>query len=74
MFDHVKHVKDWTTFACHAYNIKYCKVLTIAYCDMQFEDGITQTFFWENLNSVMTENKVSNVNFKGFMAVNAQAN
>ena len=33
-FDHVKHLNDWTTFACHMYDSKYCKVLTIACCDV----------------------------------------
>ena len=49
-------------------------VLTIACCDIQSEDGIAQTFFWENLNSVMLENEVSKVNFKDFMANSAQTN
>ena len=74
MFDHVKRLKDWTTLACHVYDSKYCKVLTIACYDIQFEDGVAQTLFWENLNSVMSENRVLNNNFKGFMADNAQAN
>ncbi len=74
MFDHVKRLKDWTTLACHVYDSKYCKVLTIACCDMQFEDGVAQTFLWENLNSFMLENKVSKVNFKGFMDDSAHAN
>jgi hypothetical protein len=74
MFDHVKCLKDWTTLACHVYNSKYCKVLTIACCDMQSEDGVAQTLFWENLNSVMLENGVSKVNFMGFMANSAQTN
>ena len=34
MFDHVKRLKDWTTLACHVYDSKYCKMLTIACCDM----------------------------------------
>src|ERR1700737_2135863 len=74
MFDHVKCLKGWTTLVCHVYDSKYCKVLTIACCDMQSEDGVAQTFFWKNLNSVMSENGVSKVNFKGFMADSAQAN
>ena len=41
---------------------------------MQSDDGITQTLFWENLNSVMSENEVSKVNFNNFMADNLQAN
>jgi hypothetical protein len=34
MFDHVKRVKEWTTMACHVYDAAYCKVMTIALCDM----------------------------------------
>jgi hypothetical protein len=60
--------------ACHVYDSRYCKVLTIACCDMQSEDGAAQILFWENLNAVMAENGVPNVNFKGFMADSAQAN
>jgi len=41
---------------------------------MQSEDGAAQTLFWENLNTVMAENGVLTVNFKGFMADSAQAN
>lgn len=74
MFDNVKRVKEWTTLACHVYDTTYCKVMTIACCDMQSEDAVAQTLFWENLNKVMAENGVPNVNFKGFMADSAQAN
>jgi hypothetical protein len=38
MFDHVKHVQDWMTFACHVYNQVYCKLMTISICDMQSKD------------------------------------
>ena len=61
MFDHVKRLKDMTTLACHMCDSKYCKVLTIACCDMQSKDGIVQTLFWENLKSVMLENRASKV-------------
>lgn len=73
MFDHIKRVKDWTTMACHVYDSKYCKVLTIACCDMQYEDGVAHTLIWDSLNVVMTNNGVTSVNFKGFMADSAQA-
>ena len=59
---------------CHVYENRYCKVLTIACCDMQSEDGAAQIFFWENLNFVIAENGVSNVKLKGFMADSDQAN
>ena len=45
MFDHVKRVKEWTTMACHVYNSLYCKVMTIAVCDMQSEDYTAQVLF-----------------------------
>ena len=34
MFDHVKHIKHWTTMAYHVYDSAYCRVMTIAVCDM----------------------------------------
>ena len=71
MFDHIKRLNDWTTLACHVYNSKYCKVLTIACFDMQFQDGTAHTFFWKNLNIVIAYNGVSVVNFKGIMVDNA---
>ena len=74
LFDHVNRLKDKTTLACHVYNSKNCKVLTIACCDLQYEDGVAQTFFWENLNSVMSENGVLKVYFKGIITYSAQAN
>jgi hypothetical protein len=39
IFDHVKRVKNWTTMACHVYDSAYCRVMTIAVCDMQSEDA-----------------------------------
>ena len=59
---------------CHVYDSRYCKVLTIACCDMQSEDGATQILFWKILNSIMAENSVPNIHFKEFMADKAQAN
>ena len=74
MFNHVKRLKHWTTSACHVYDSKYCKVLIIACCDMQSEDGVAQTLFWKNLNFVMSDNGMSKVNFKGFLVHSVQAN
>ena len=34
MFNHAKHVKKWTTMACHVYDFTYCSIMTIAVCDM----------------------------------------
>jgi hypothetical protein len=42
IFDHVKRVQEWTTMACHMYDAAYCKVMTIAVCDMQSEDTKVQ--------------------------------
>jgi hypothetical protein len=74
MFDHVKRVKEWTTMACHVYDAAYCKVMTIAVCDMQSEDTKVQCIMWRELNDLMAKNGVENTNFKGFMADSAQAN
>jgi hypothetical protein len=74
IFDHVKHVKEWTTMVCHVYNATYCKVMTIAVCDMQSEDTKVQCIMWRELNDFMTKNGVENTNFKGFMADSTQAN
>jgi hypothetical protein len=64
MFDLVKRVKDWTTMACHVYDATYCKVMTIALCDMQSEDMKVQCIMWRELNDLMAKNGVENTNFK----------
>ena len=46
--------------------------MTISTCDMQSEDCKAQILFWQNLNLVMESNGLETVNFKGFMADNAQ--
>lgn len=74
MFDHVKRVKSWTTMACHVYDSKYCRVMSIAVCDMQSEDTAAQTIFWKNLNAVIARHGIPLPKFKGFMADSAQAN
>ena len=74
MFDYIKRVKQWTTMACHVYDSAYCRIMTIAICDMQSEDVAAQTVFWRNLNAVLERHGVENLNFKGFMADCAQAN
>jgi hypothetical protein len=74
MFDHVKRVKGWTTMACHVYDSAYCRVMTIAVCDMQSEDVTAQSLLWHGLNTVMHRHGFAKVNFKGFIADSAQAN
>ena len=74
MFDHVKRVQSWTTMACHVYDATFCRVMTIAVCDMQSEDTAAQIVVWKNLNAVMARHDVSQPTFKGFMADSAQAN
>lgn len=59
--------------ACHVYNNKLCKVLTIPCSIVPLEDAQTQTICWENLYVIMLENGVANVNFKGFMVDNTHA-
>jgi hypothetical protein len=74
MFDHVKRVKDWTTMGVHVYDPEYCKVMTIAVCDMQSESSDAQTQVWLSMLNILDKNGVSNVNFKGFMCDSAQGN
>jgi hypothetical protein len=74
IFDHIKRVQEWTTMACHVYNAAYCKVMTIAICDMQSKDTKVQCIMWRELNDLMAKNGVENTNFKGSMADSAQAN
>jgi hypothetical protein len=40
MFSHVKHVEEWTTMACHVYDLVYCKVFTVVIYGMQSESII----------------------------------
>lgn len=70
MFDHFKHLKDWTTLAHHVYNSKYYKVLTIVCCNMQFKGGVGHIVFRKILKIVIVRNRVLNVNFRGFMVDN----
>jgi hypothetical protein len=74
MFDHVKRVVGWMTMVCHVYDLVYCKVLTITICDMQFENIKVQQLIWTKLNETMLKHGFPKLNFKGFMANNAQAN
>jgi hypothetical protein len=53
IFDHVKRVAEWTTMACYVYNSKYCKVMTIAMCNMQSEDAEAQELYWKNPSNTM---------------------
>jgi hypothetical protein len=71
IFDHVKRVQEWTTMACHVYDAAYCKVMTIAICNMQSEDTKVQCIMWRKLNDLMAKNSVEDTNFKGFMADSA---
>lgn len=73
MFDHVKRVDGQTTMASHVCNLAYCKMMTIAICDMQSKVTKAQHIVWTNLNETML-NKFPTPNFKGFMAYIAQAN
>jgi len=74
MFDHVRHVKEWSTMACYVYDVQYKKVMMIAMYDMQLEDIEVQVQFWRSLNVVMERHGLANLNFKGFIADSAMAN
>jgi hypothetical protein len=74
MFDHVKHVQEWTTMVCYVYDAVYCKVMTIAVCDMHSKDKKVQCIMWGELNNFMRKNGMENPNFKGFMVDSAHAN
>jgi hypothetical protein len=74
MFDHLKHVVNWTTMVCHVYNLAYYKVMTIVICDMKFEDIEAQHMTWTKFNEMMLKNEFPKLNFKGVMANNAQTN
>jgi hypothetical protein len=52
----------------------YCRVMTIAVCDMLSEDVAAQMVLWKNLNDIMARLGVPELKFKGFMADSAQAN
>ncbi len=45
MFDHVRHVNEWSTMACHVYDAEYKKVMAVATCDMQSENTEIQVQF-----------------------------
>ena len=68
MFDHVKRIKKWTTMTYHVYDPTYCRVMTIAVCNMYSEDAVAQSVFWKNLNVVVAKHDVPKPKFKGFMA------
>jgi hypothetical protein len=70
----MKHVANWTTMACHAYDHVYCKMLTVAIYDMQFENTKVQQLMWTKFNEKMLKHGFPKPNFKGFMVDSAQAN
>ena len=74
MFNHLKRVKHYTIFACYVYDSRYCKVVTIALCDMMSETDDAQTYLWHGVDGAMVEYEVHNVNFKVFMADSIHAN
>jgi hypothetical protein len=60
MFDHVKCVAGLITMACHVYNLAYCKVMTIAICDMQSKDIEAQHIMWTKLYETMLKHGFQN--------------
>ena len=74
MFDHAKRVINWTLLGVHVYDPMYCKVMTICVCDMMCEMVDAQEHMWLSILALLRKHGLENVNFKGFMADNAQAN
>ena len=74
MIDHVKRVSGWTTLGSHVYDPEYCKVMTIAVCDMMCEMAEAQEQMWLSILALLKEHGLIDVNFKGFMADSAQVN
>ena len=74
MFDHVKRVVGWTSLGAHVYDPVYCKVMTICVCDMMCEMADAQEQMWVSMLALLRQHGLEDVNFKGFMADNAQAN
>ena len=60
--------------ACHVYDSAYCRVMTIAVCDMQLKDAAAQMVLWKNLNDVMARHNIPESKFKEFMANSVQEN
>ena len=56
------------------YDPVYCKVMTIAVCDMIYEMAEAQEQMLRSMLLVFNQHGMKNMNFKGFMADNAYAN
>ena len=74
MFDHVNRVKHWTTMACHVYEPSFCKVMTIATCDMKTEDVDSQVIMWQSIIEQMEKVGTTGITSAGWMADSAMAN
>jgi len=66
MFDHVKHVANWIIMLYHVYDLVYCKVMTIAICDMQSKDTKAQQIMWTKLNDTMLKHMFLKIEFQSF--------
>ncbi len=62
MFNDVKRVQGWTTMAYHVHDHVYCKIMSIAICDMQLEDTEAQCILWKKLNAIVLKKGVRNPN------------
>lgn len=60
MFEHVKRVGGLTMMACHVYDPTIRSVLTIAICNMQFEDTKSQSCMWHSMIKYMKLHGVPN--------------
>jgi hypothetical protein len=73
MFKHVKHVKGWTTIACHVYESEYCKVLTIIVWHV-VKRHKSSMYPLDKIEWHYGKERHCNPNFKGFMVDSAKAN
>ena len=51
MFNHIKKVKDWTTFGIHVHNLDYYSMMTVDVCDMQSKKADPKEGVWMSLCS-----------------------
>lgn len=74
MFDHIKWRHTWTVMTSLVYDKKILQVFKNSVLWYGIKGCQNPNRFLENLNVVILENYVPHINFKGFMANNAQDN
>jgi hypothetical protein len=74
MFDHFKCIEGALCIGCHIYDLMYCKILTIYFCNIHSKSTEAQCVLWRKINTLMLKHDLSTTNFKGFMANGAHVN